>query len=462
MKLEKFSISINSTLKDALICIESNHCGFILATDAKGAVVGLATDGDIRRNLLIGRSLEDPISSCINKDFFFGNTSVSREILLKKLDNRLRVIPILDSERRLVELVTRDHLPVRCEGAIYARARSPVRISFGGGGSDTTHFFSESDGAVISTTISLYSHATLRIREDEKIIVFSMDLEDSLEVESLDQLKNTNSKFDLIISLLRVIRPDFGFDLFINSDFPINSGLGGSAAVSAAILGCFNKFRLDQWDSHELAELAFQAERLHLGIGGGWQDQYATVFGGFNFMEFRHDQNIIQPLRIKSDILLELEESLVLCDTGTNHNSGEIHMDQKRRMLENEIRNHLAANVNLSYEIRNQLLRGDLQKFGKCLHDVWVLKRMFSEKVSSQALDKIYEGAQKNGAIGGKLLGAGGGGFFLFYVSPFRKCELIKYLESIKLNVCPFRFEKEGLQSWTVRESKNTYELGCV
>jgi len=458
VQLDKFLISEKSTLRDALSRIESNHHGIILTTDGAGRVIGLATDGDIRRKLLEGGSLGSAIHSCANSDFVWEDPTTSRELLIKKLDNRIRVIPLLDKDRRLVGIVSRDHLPVQAEEAVYARARSPVRISFGGGGSDLTHYFSGEDGAVINTTISLYSHATLRIRSDENVVIRSMDLNQSLYACSLQEALRQESQFGLIQSLLKVVSPDFGFELYLHSDFPMNSGLGGSAVVSAAILGCFNQFRRDQWDLHELAELAFQAERLYLGVSGGWQDQYATVFGGFNFMEFRMDQNVVHPLRIHSDTLLELEESLILCDTGTTHDSGDIHKDQKLQMSQPEIRQQVQANVELSYRMRNQLLRGKLFEFGQSLHEAWELKRQFSSKISSARLDQLYESARKNGAIGGKLLGAGGGGFFLFYVPPFGKYELMAHLRDLGLNVRPFRFEQEGLRAWTVRERRNNVD----
>ena len=459
MNLDRFQISENATLRDALSKIELNHYGIVFATDADGRVVGLATDGDIRRELLNERVLSDSISTCINADFVYEEPATPREVLLKKLDHRIHVIPLLDADRRLVGVVSRDYLPLQIEQPVFARARSPIRISFGGGGSDLTHFFDSRKGAVINTTISLYSHATLRVRGDEKVFVHSLDLKDTLRSDNLEQALRTSDRFGLIKALLRTVQPDFGFDLYVGSDFPINSGLGGSAVVSAAILGCFNQFRRDKWDLHELAELAFQAERLHLGVAGGWQDQYATVFGGFNFMEFRKEQNVVQPLRIHPDILLELEESLILCDTGTTHNSGEVHEDQRRHMALQSIRDHVNANVELSYKIRNQLLRGNLLDFGHSLHEVWQLKRQFSRKISTNRLDQIYEEARAHGALGGKLLGAGGGGFFLFYVPPFSKHGLFERLEALKLRVLPFRFEQEGLRAWTVREHSNHIEV---
>lgn len=455
MNLDLFLISETASLRDALAQLDANHHGIILTTNATGKATGLATDGDVRRKLLNGGSLDDRISSCVNTDFVWADSSTPRELLLKQLDHRIQVIPLLDPSSKLVGIVSRDYLPVQIEEPIYARARSPVRISFGGGGSDLTHFFAGEGGAVINTTISLYSHATLRKRDDAQVHIHSRDLGCSLQAPDLQHALAQKGTFGLIQALLKAVHPDFGFELYLHSDFPMNSGLGGSAVVAAAVLGCFNQFRQDRWDSHELAELAFQAERLYLGIAGGWQDQYATVFGGFNFMEFRMEQNIVHPLRIPADVLLELEESLVLCDTGTPHDSGDIHQDQRQQMQQDRVRNKVQSNVELTYRMRNHLLRGRLFQFGQAMHEAWQFKRQFSSKISSPRLDAIYDDALAHGAVGGKLLGAGGGGFFLFYVTPFRKHELIAKLEASGLNERPFRFEQEGLRAWSARERRN-------
>ena len=451
MELDNFLTVESASLREALSKIDANHHGIIFTTDLSGAVIGLATDGDIRRKLLDGASLDDPIAASANVEFMWAERDTPREILLKKLDRRIKVIPLLDAKRNLTGIVSRDHLPIQVEEPVYARARSPVRISFGGGGSDLTHYFSGESGAVINTAISLYSHATLRLRDDEEIIIHSRDIGESLYAKNLLSAIQQEGCFGLIQALLKAIQPDFGFELYLHSDFPMNSGLGGSAVVSAAVLGCFNQFRRDQWDLHEVAELAYQAERLYLGVEGGWQDQYATVFGGFNFMEFRMDQNIVHPLRIHTDTLLELEESLILCDTGTTHDSGDIHQDQRQQMQQGHIRQQVKTNVELTYRMRNLLLRGKLLQFGQLLHEAWQFKRQLSTKISTARLDDIYDNALKHGAIGGKLLGAGGGGFFIFYVTPFRKHELMTNLEQAGLKIRPFRFEPEGLHAVEAR-----------
>ena len=325
-------------------------------------------------------------------------------------------------------------------------------MSFGGGGSDLTNYFRDEAGAVINAAISIYSHGVMRIREDSKIKINSLDLGATLVAEDLDDAISQKGPFGLIQSLLHVVRPAYGFELCLHSDFPVGSGLGGSATISAAVLGCFNMLRRDQWNQYEIAEIAFQAERLHLGIAGGWQDQYAAVFGGFNFIEFHSDENIVNPIRVQPDIAIELEESLILCDTGITHHSGNIHDNQKETMSSKSIRKMVQENVKLSYATRNYLLRGELDKFGKCLDEAWKLKKNFSSLITNDHIDSIYNGALKNGAFGGKLLGAGGGGYFLFYVSPFEKLRLMDYLGSKKLRTQPFRFEPEGLRAWVSRE----------
>ena len=455
MNLDNFSVNKNAPLKVALQKIGLNNQGIIMVMDDNGQIVGVVTDGDIRQRLFEGASTADKVGDFTNFNFVWADESTSRELLLKQLDHHIRVIPILSSDHRLVDVVSRDNFPMPSETLTYARARSPVRLSFSGGGSDLTHYFVGNSGAVINTTISLYSHATLRVRPDKKVIVHSRDLGQSLYADRLADAITEPGPFGLIQALLSTIHPDFGFELYLNSDYPMSSGLGGSAVVSSAILGCFNQFRQDKWNLHELAELAFQAERIYLGVAGGWQDQYATVFGGFNFMEFRMDQNIVHPLRVQQDVMSELEECLILCDTGKPHDSGEVHKDQRTHMQEDGVRDKVKSSVELTYHMRNYLLRGDLLNFGEAMHQAWKFKRHYSQMISNEYLDQIYQMALQAGAIGGKLMGAGGGGFFLFFVPPHKKFNVIDCLETLGLRVQPFRFEVDGLKAWSVRENKN-------
>lgn len=456
-KLKAFKIKHSASIRQALSIIDGNTFGAVFVVDDLERVIGAATDGDIRRYFINNPDVDASISACMNTDFVYGHEASPREHLLKMLDQRIKIIPILNGERKLIDVVMKDSFPLKEQRKIIARAKSPVRISFGGGGTDLTQYYMQYGGAVMNASISMFSHALLRKREDSKVRIYSQDLKCAIEGENLEAVYGQSDKMPLIVALLKLIKPGYGFELQIGSDFPPGSGLGGSAVVLSAIIGCFNQFREDRWDSYEIAETAFQAERLNLDIAGGWQDQYATVFGGFNFMEFNHEHNIVHPLRIRPDLLSELEESLLLCYTGRPHPHG-IHTDQKNEMKKTEILKLVQQNKELTYKMKNYLLRGRLFDLGKALDEAWQLKRQFSDKITNKELDGIYDVAIANGAVGGKVLGAGGGGYYLFYAHPLKRFQLEQALNGHGCTVQRFTFDSNGLQSWTLREDE---VLGC-
>jgi D-glycero-alpha-D-manno-heptose-7-phosphate kinase len=445
------TIAETETIEEAFRRLNVNMLGILFAQDAGGRVVGAVTDGDIRRKLLGGITIRDQVATCVNRNFVWAPAGGPREQILKLLDQRVHVVPILDAEGRLVDVFSRDLFSLSDESEVFARARSPVRISFSGGGTDLTHYFVDNDGgSVINATIAMYAHATLRRRNDNRIRIYSHDFRCTVEADDLKQL-GSDGDLALIKSVIRLIKPTYGFDLDVSADFPVGSGLGGSAVVSSAIIGCFNEFRSDQWDRHEIAEMAFQAERLMLNIPGGWQDQYATVFGGFNHMEFSSEHNTIVPLRIDPNIIAELEESLVLCYTGFNHDSGAVHRDQKAQHQTSDAVAAAARQKEVTREIRHHLLRGQLLDCGRLIDEAWHAKRRLSSKISSTELDAIYDLAKANGAVGGKLLGAGGGGYFIFFVRPFERYPLIRVLEDNGLRCSRIAFEENGLRTWKSR-----------
>jgi D-glycero-alpha-D-manno-heptose-7-phosphate kinase len=445
------TIAQTETIEEAFRRLNANKLGILFAEDNTRRIVGALTDGDIRRSLLAGLSTHDSVGACINRKFVWARVGVPREQILKLLDQRVHIVPILDAEQRLVDVFSRDLFNLSEESEVFARARSPVRISFSGGGTDLTHYFVDNDGgAVINAAIAMYAHATLRRRNDSRIRIYSHDFRSTTEADSLAAL-GTDGELALIKSVIRLIKPAFGFELEISSDFPVGSGLGGSAVVSSAIIGCFNEFRSDQWDRHEIAEMAFQAERLMLNIPGGWQDQYATVFGGFNHMEFSSEHNTIVPLRLDPTIIAELEESLILCYTGSNHDSGAVHRDQKAQHQSRDAIAAAARQKEVTRQIRHHLLRGQLLDCGRLIDEAWHAKRKLSAKISSSELDAIYDLAKANGALGGKLLGAGAGGFFIFFVRPFERYPLIAALEARGLRCSRIAFDEHGLRTWKSR-----------
>jgi D-glycero-alpha-D-manno-heptose-7-phosphate kinase len=421
MELKLFQVHTADPISLALERIDANRTGAVFVVDAAGKVVGVATDGDIRRSFLKNHDVSSPISVAMNSKFVWAPESSSREQILKLLDNDIRLVPILSPEMKLREVVSRSSFPLKKESTVIARAKAPVRVSFGGGGTDLTHYFTENGGAVLNSTICLYTHAALKKRNDASIGIYSRDLSVREEFPSIAELARYSGPLSLITSLVHLIRPNFGFDLSIHSEVPTGSGLGGSSVALAAVIGCFNLFREDRWDNYEMAEIAFQAERLTLNIAGGWQDQYASIFGGFNFMEFTRESNVVHPLRIQSEIIHELEENLIFCHVGGSHESGQVHADQRQRFASDEnIKALVEANKQITYRQKTLLLKGRLTDFGKTLHDTWNLKRQFSEKISSKRIDEIYDRARRAGALGGKLLGAGGGRLLPFLRAPVR------------------------------------------
>lgn len=452
MNKDNFIVYKGSSLKDALKQIDKNENGFVVVCDKSNKAIGIATDGDIRRYLISSNDLNQTIDNCMNSNFVYAFENSSHENIYKKIDSEIKVIPVLDKEMKLISIYTKDNLPKRDEVSTSSKAKSPVRISFGGGGSDTTAYFSKYDGAVVNATISLYSYASLFKRNDLKISIDSLDLNKKITIDNFNSLNSLSEEFGLIKSVIKTIKPNFGFNLIIHSDFPRGSGLGGSSAVCASIIGCFNEFRIDKWNDYEIAEIAYESERLQHDVAGGWQDQYSTVFGGFNFMEFKANQNLIHPLRIKKQTLLELENNIILCYSNLTHKDDNIHRTQKSNTSTESIIKNIQKNVELCYKTRDHLLKDELESFGAILNKTWELKKTFAKEISNEYLNNIYSNALKNGATGGKLLGAGGGGYFIFYVQPEEKNNFLKWANDQKIKHTSFKFVEEGLCSWTTRQ----------
>jgi D-glycero-alpha-D-manno-heptose-7-phosphate kinase len=446
------SISATANIEDAFHRLNANGIGILFAEDTESRIVGCVTDGDIRRRLLRDGDLGVPLSSFMNTNFVWASKGTSREHILKLLDHQVRCVPILDADHRLVDVCTREEFAVEAETEVFARGRAPARITFGGGGTDLTHFFVDEGGVVINATINKYAHATLRQRADFSVRIYSHDLKCVVEAASPSDLE-LGGPLDLLVSVVKLIQPTFGFDMEVSADYPVGSGLGGSASVAAAVIGCFNEFRSDPWDRHQISEMAFQAERLTLNIPGGWQDQYAAVFGGFNYMEFTADHNVILPLRLEQKTVAELEEALVLVFTGRSHDSGMIHRDQRARQATPEPK-HVeggARKKQLALEMKRKLLRGDVYGYGELLHEAWLLKRQDSPLITDNELDQIYDLAMANGALGGKILGAGGGGYFLFFVPPFQQYRVFDVFSQHGYRCERVMFDECGLKSWRTR-----------
>ena len=436
-----------ASIRDALQNLTQTGLGLVCIGEASGKVVGVASDGDLRGALLAGAVLGDSVANVMNRNFVSVHEGAPREFVLKLFDTRVKVAPILDGAGRFLSMATRDYSGGG--GSLYARAKAPVRLSLAGGGTDITRHFMKHDSVCLSVTMARYSHVLLKKRHDRSVKFISQDLKRNVEAPSLD-VTEYDGVLDLIKAGARLMRPEYGFELTTACDFPLGSGLGGSATLLASVIACFNEFRAEKLGPYEIAEHAFEAERIELGIAGGWQDQYATVFGGLNFLEFNVNRNLVVPIRTSNATLWELEERLLICHTGQEHLGDVVHEKLRERSGEEDYLEFSLAVSDIAQRMRDNLLRGNLTGFGKLLHETWELKKRYSPGATSAKLDEIYDLAFRSGAEGGRLLGTGGGGFFLFFVEPLRWHDLANVLRARGLAVDSVILDTEGLRSWTV------------
>jgi D-glycero-alpha-D-manno-heptose-7-phosphate kinase len=335
------------------------------------------------------------------------------------------------------------------------RARAPLRISFAGGGTDVPPYPAEEGGQVLSATINRYAYGTLRPRQDRQIGIQSLDL-DAVASIALGDTRPDGDRLDLIKAAIHKIAADSpnGFDLFLHSAAPPGSGLGSSSAVVVTLVGLLSTHMKMPLTDYEKARLAYTVERQDLGLRGGTQDQYAAVFGGFNFMEFREDEVIVNPLRIPSDTINELEYNLLLCFTGRTRASDHIIDDQGKRYQSRESStvDGLRMQKELAVEMKNVLLQGNLTEFGSLLGQAWSYKKKMSPKITNDHIDELYDEAMRHGAIGGKVTGAGGGGYMLLYCKYDAKHKVRAALAALGAEAIDFQFDHVGLTGWSYQD----------
>jgi D-glycero-alpha-D-manno-heptose-7-phosphate kinase len=312
-------------------------------------------------------------------------------------------------------------------------------------------------GAVLCATIARYTYGSLMPRPDGAISLSSEELGVSLRFGVNEQL-TLNGELDL--AKAAACRLSYlaggerhGYDLKIFSSAPPGSGLGSSSTVMVTLVGLLCEHYGLRMDAYEVARLAHQLEREDLAIRGGLQDQYAAAFGGFNYIEFFGDHVVVNPLRIHPDTLHELEHNLLLCFTGRTRASDRIIADQSARLAGNETETveGLRAQKELATLMKRALLHSRLRDFGVLLGDAWEQKKRISPRISTDYIDEAYEVARREGALGGKITGAGGGGYMLVYCDFDRKRRVAEALKKLGMNAEEVVFTATGLSTWSPR-----------
>jgi D-glycero-alpha-D-manno-heptose-7-phosphate kinase len=340
---------------------------------------------------------------------------------------------------------------------LYFRARAPLRLSFCGGGTDVSPYPEEHGGVVLSATINQYAFASLRPRRDQRLSIASLDYDVVAKYDHPRRMR-LDGNLDLIKAAVRAFRVKRGADLWVHSDAPPGSGLGSSSTLVVALIGVLGEWLKRPISGYEAAELAYRIERVDFGLAGGRQDQYAAAFGGFNLIEFHRDSTLVNPLRIGPDVLSELEYRLLLCYMGQTRQSAHIIDAQVSAYVKGKGTTVQALHKlkEQTFEMKKALLLGDIDAIGELLHEAWMQKKRLTEQVSNTQIDRLYQIARKEGAIGGKMPGAGGGGYFLFLTRFDKKHRVAAALEKHGGQVVPFQFERRGVMTWSsgAREAK--------
>jgi D-glycero-alpha-D-manno-heptose-7-phosphate kinase len=327
--------------------------------------------------------------------------------------------------------------------------RSPVRISFGGGGTDLPAYYEQFGGAVLSVSINKYFYTILKTRNDDRIQVISSDLRVFETWQDIANKPIQGSELEIPLAVLKEVGCNISVDLFLASEIPPGTGLGSSASVCVNILKTLTNYVQKPLSKYALAEQAFDIARNVLGKHVGKQDEYAAAFGGLNYISFGSDGSAhVEPIDLDSSVLQDLESNLMLFFTGSAHHSWTILREQ-----ENSTRSHTGATLDALHEVkalgetmRQTLESGQLQAFGELLHEGWQAKRRISDKISTARIDQLYALARQNGALGGKITGAGGGGFLLVYCEKRHQHAVREALSREGVHEMAFTFDMSGAQ----------------
>ncbi len=325
-------------------------------------------------------------------------------------------------------------------------ARAPLRISFAGGGTDVPPYPAQAGGAVLSATIDWAAYASVRRGADGIVHLESPDLSTAAAISGRRELATV-----VIDDALADDDDTDGAEVTLSCDAPPGSGLGSSSSLIVATAAALADLRGVALGPYELAERAVRLERDDLGVPGGLQDQYAATFGGFNFIEFTGDGVLVHPLRLRFDVLAELHGSLVLvpAPVTSRRSSGILHRQiAATTAREADTMARLGRLKEVATSLRTCLLRGDLSGFGDLLHEAWTAKRELADGITTDGIDELYAFARDRGAQGGKLLGAGGGGYLLLMVPFARRGGFVRELRDAGVAPVSFSFTTAGVRTW--------------
>lgn len=340
------------------------------------------------------------------------------------------------------------------------RSKAPLRLGFAGGGTDVSPFCDLHGGLILNACINMHAYATIELLEDQIIELHAIDKKEILRFP-MSEVLPINGQLDLLKGVynhLRVAYPEShwrGFKLSTYVDAEAGSGLGSSSTLVVAIIGAFMEWLKLPLGEYDIANMAYYIERSELGMAGGRQDQYAAAFGGFNFMEFYEgDKVIVNPLRIKQPVVAELENNLLLYYTGTSRLSSRI-IEAQSKNIAGKKDSSLDAMFQLkeqAKQMKESILKGRLSEMGRILDFGWKHKKRTADGITNPLIDEIYEEAIASGATGGKISGAGGGGYMFFFCPANTRFTVAERIQQFGGQIRKVTFSQEGLTTWTYTE----------
>lgn len=320
-------------------------------------------------------------------------------------------------------------------------SRAPVRISMGGGGTDLPSYYEKFGGFLLAASINRYVHILLNKRFEESIRLSYSETE---IVNKISEIKHSIFKASLQYSGIKK-----QIEIVSIADVPSNCGLGTSSTFTVSLLSALFSYKREYKSLHELAECACNIEINILKEPIGKQDQYAAVFGGFNGYTFHKDGKVtVEPVKISDGSLMELQNNMFLFFLNKKRSASDILKVQNKKTKDNndDVINRLHKIKDIGLYTKRILEQNKINEFGEILHEHWLIKKGISKKISDPFIDEVYECAIKNGALGGKVIGAGGGGFLLFYC-PYEKSKFLSSMKKLRLEPTWFSFEREGVKT---------------
>lgn len=447
-------VSIQTVLKRFnLTAVTTGGKGFGLVVDKKGKCIGTISDGDIRR-ALSKNTLASNIKGIYNKKFSYISETDSNNKVLRLFENSIKknnkylIFPVLNKKKKIIDIINYDDFLREKNSPSTVKVKVPIRISFSGGGTDFSDYINKNKSYILSSTIDKSVLVAAQKNNKNKIFIENHSNNKNYVIDFKQLLKK---KRDLIENIIFYLKPKFGFKMIIKSDVEPGTGLGGSSALTMAVLTCIKRLQNERIDDHyNLINSAYKLERLISDIKGGWQDYYSCYMGGFNWIEMDKNNNLVSAIKLTKKTILDLESNILLFRFGKKRDSNLIQNKNINYASNNKkkISKYYKYFKENSLKMKKALILNNLGDFSKLLDESWFLKTKVTPHSTNNNIKKIYKNLKKIGTVSGKILGAGNSGYLLVYSDIQNHSKIKKFLERKNFKNISFNFTSKGMEVW--------------